>query len=244
MAFAAGPEELARFIPEVVGSHALRVFLIGLPINNAVDPGHFWVVEGFSIPMIGLADGVFEQYDNALHASGWGVDVDRERRIAFVFRDPSIAVYAVVQDGQLTGILVRDHPGELGVGDNVKLEVDIHDAVASSSITRRLDHFVVPVRIYIELELVAKGCLVKGHVALEQLKVERDVNATPIRICNGTFDQRLHTICSTNPKFCGIPKGPHVDALVVCVAPLPGSLPQVEVRVVDVEIVKAEYLFA
>ena len=138
--------------------------------------------------MIGLTYRVFEQYDNALYASGWGVYVDRDRRIAFVFWDPSIAVYVVIQDGQTAGILVRNHPGELGLGDHIKLKVDVCHAVASSSVAHRLDHFVIPVRIYLELEPVAKGCLVKGHVALEQLKVEWDVKPTPVRFCNGTVD--------------------------------------------------------
>ena len=73
----------------------------------------------------------------------------------------------VVLDGQTAGILVRDQPGELGVVDRVKLEFDIRHTVASSSIACHLDHSVLPVHNDLELEPVAEGCLVIGHVALE-----------------------------------------------------------------------------
>ena len=179
--------------------------------------------------LVGMGGRVFKQYNDAPHAFGWSVGVDRDRRVAFVARDHSIVVYAIIQDGQTAGILVRDYPGELGLGDHVQHEADVRHAVVGSSITRHLDHLVIPVCTYFKLEPVTQGALVKWLVALKQLKVKWDVKPTPVRFCDSAVDWRLHAILSTNPQFCGVPSRPHINALGMSVAPLPGRFPQVDI---------------
>ena len=93
--------------------------------------------------------------------------------------------------------------------------------------------------------MVSQRALVERHVALEQLEIERDVEAVAEGIGDGLVGRDCLIFISgtdANPRCVSVTR--RVDALVLVIFPLQGCLPEIAVTVEDVTIVDGHHLVA
>ena len=64
----------------------------------------------------------------------------------FVFADLTVAQDAVIQDGEAACKLVADHAGKFWLGDHVKLQANVPDAIAVGAIALSKDHAAIVVK--------------------------------------------------------------------------------------------------
>ena len=95
------------------------------------------------------------------------------------------------------------------------------------------------------LQPVPKRALIEWHVALEQLEIERDVEAVAEGIGDGIVSPDCLIFVSginANPRCVSVTRC--IDALVLVIFPLQDRLPEIAVTVEDVTIVEGHHLFA
>ena len=95
------------------------------------------------------------------------------------------------------------------------------------------------------LQPVSKHVLIERHVALEQLKIERDVEAVAEGIGDGLVGRDcLIFVSGIDANLCCVWVTRRIDALVLVIFPLQGRLPEIEVTVEDVTIIDGHHLVA
>ena len=90
------------------------------------------------------------------------------------------------------------------------------------------------------LQPVSKRALVERHVALEQLEIERDVEAA----AEGIGDGVVIFVSSINANSRCVLVTRRIDALILVIFPLQGRLPEIAITVEDVTIVDGHHLVA
>ncbi|KAK9395578.1 cullin-1-like [Crotalus adamanteus] len=108
-----------------------------------------------------------------------------------------------------------------------RLQTDVINGVASSLVILCGDHTPVTIESELVLKPVPKRTPVVRHVALQQLEVQRNVEAIPVAGRNGFVYGFIITITITsfNLQLCGVPFGRGVDALLMGIFSLLGGLP-------------------
>ena len=112
-------------------------------------------------------------------------------------------------------------------------------------IARGPDYAAVIVEGEFILQAVSQRALVERHVALEQLEIERDVEAAAEGIGDGLVGRDCLIFVSgidANPRCVSVTR--RIDALVLVIFPLQGRLPETAVTVEDVTIVDGHHLVA
>ena len=96
-----------------------------------------------------------------------------------------------------------------------------------------------------EFVLQPVSAFIERHVALEQLEIERDVEAVAEGIGDGLVCCHCLIFVSgidANSRCVLVTR--HIDALVLLIFPLRGRLPEIAVTVEDVTVVNGHYLVA
>ena len=181
---------------------------------------------------------ILKEHQYTLHAAGGHVEVDIPNVVALVFSDFAVAEDAIVQDCEACGILVSNHAGQLWLGHHVEFLADIVDRLWSVGITSGKDHAAVVVEGELVFKAVAKRTLEEGHVGLQQIEIQWDVESIAISIGNCLVCNRCVLISSTNSDSCCVSVIRLVNALVLGVLPLLCCLPEIIVTVVDITVIQ------
>ena len=97
----------------------------------------------------------------------------------------------------------------------------------------------------VEVDIPEGVALVSVYFAVEQLEIERDVEAVAEGIGDGLVDRDCLIFVSgidANPRCVSVTR--RIDALVLVIFPLQGRLPEIAVTVEDVTIVDGHHLVA
>ena len=234
-------EELPRLVPYLIGTHALRIELIRHPLDSNLNLWYFRVIEGLSIPTKGLVWGLKDEQAPPHSYSGrarWGWSSKRCRFYPWapcgtLTRGRTVSRVALRTGWRSFG----PDPAEKHQTQTTDVFNSVRGVGSSPCCFWGLDHTVVVVEGQLVLEAVAERALVKRHVTLEYLDIQRDIEPIRERIGDGLIGRdRLVLIPGANLNPRRVPVRGRVNTLVVPVFSLRGCSPEVGVAMINVAV--------